>query len=67
MNDFAIIGSAGKNVGEMADHLAAVMPFSAICLDVGFFVFGRVLSSAGLMGRGKRYKAAFKKVAILVY
>ena len=67
MNDFAIIGSAGANVGEVADQLAAVMPFSAICLDVGFFVLGRVLSPAGLMGRGKRYKAALKKVVIFVY
>jgi hypothetical protein len=40
MNDFAIIGSAGANVGEVADQLAAVMPFSAICLDVGFFCVG---------------------------
>ena len=30
MNDVAIIGSAGANVGDVADQLAAVMPFSAV-------------------------------------
>ncbi len=30
MNDVAIIGSAGANVGEVADRLAAMMPFTAV-------------------------------------
>ena len=30
MNDVAIIGSAGANVGDVADQLAAVMPFFAV-------------------------------------
>ena len=53
----------GANVGEVADQLAASdRPFSAICLDVSVFcVLGRVLSPAGLMGRGKRHKAALRK------
>jgi len=30
MNDVAIIGSAGANVGDVADRLAAMMPFAAV-------------------------------------